>query len=195
MTGTNDLSQPEDAASAHGEGQPDGRPRGGATPDADIALPREIERKFLLSRIPDRVRAMQGTFIEQGWIPGHRIHERIRRSSAPGRPPTFTRTIKLGDLGARIELEDECDAELFAALWPLTRRARIRKHRYPVAHGAHVWEIDVFLDRPLVVAEIELRTLGEPFDVPDWLAPYIVSDVTDDPAYTNSAMATPSTDE
>lgn len=159
---------------------------------ADAALPREIERKLLLSGVPPHLTPFAPSFIEQGWIPGENIHERVRRSVAPDGVTTFTRTIKLGELGARIELEDRCDAELFAALWPLTRQARIRKHRYAIPNDRHVWEIDVFIDRPLVVAEIELSAVSEPFVVPEWLAPYVVADVTDDPAYTNSAMATPS---
>jgi hypothetical protein len=38
---------------------------------------------------------------------------------------------------------------------------------------------------------VELREDQDVPAAPEWLAPYIVRDVTDDPSYTNSSMATP----
>jgi len=76
-------------------------------------------------------------------------------------------------------------------MWPHTAEARIRKLRHPVTEGAFVWEIDVFQDRDLVLAEVELSEGQEVPAPPDWLAPYVVRDVTDDPSYANSSMATP----
>jgi CYTH domain-containing protein len=74
-------------------------------------------------------------------------------------------------------------------MWPLTVDARIRKRRYVVPHGGHHWEIDVFLDRELVVAEIELRHEHDPVELPSWLTPYIVRDVTGEVQYFNAVLA------
>ncbi|MEM9195403.1 MAG: CHAD domain-containing protein, partial [Myxococcota bacterium] len=41
----------------------------------------EVERKFLLSALPDRVRDVRPVHIEQGWLPGKKIRERLRRST------------------------------------------------------------------------------------------------------------------
>ena len=60
-----------------------------------------------------------------------------------------------------------------------------------VPHGDHVWEIDVFLDRELVLAEVELRSSDEVAPLPPWLAPFVEREVTDDPAYLNAVMARP----
>jgi CYTH domain-containing protein len=51
------------------------------------------------------------------------------------------------------------------------------------------WEIDVFEDRPLVLAEVELPSADAEAPPPAWLARHVVREVTDDPAYANSALA------
>lgn len=157
-------------------------------------LPLEIERKFLLSDCPVQARAVAPSLIEQGWLPGERIRERLRRRTAPDGQVTFWRTIKLGDAAARIEIEEAADSALFDGLWPLTSARRVRKHRHVLPAGHRQWEIDVFLDRDLVLAEIELEHIDEPVDIPAWLAPYVVRDVTDDPAYLNARLARPEAD-
>lgn len=65
----------------------------------------------------------------------------------------------------------------------------MRKERYTIADGVHHWEIDVFRDRQLVLAEIELQAMNEEFELPAWLAPYIVREVTKEVAYLNSELA------
>ena len=66
----------------------------------------EIERKYLLSSLPDRVRTspVKVKEIWQGWIPGQRLQERLRRvKDAKGE--RFFRTVKLGRGIERIEVE------------------------------------------------------------------------------------------
>ncbi|MBL0940238.1 MAG: CHAD domain-containing protein [Gemmatimonadaceae bacterium] len=156
-------------------------------------IPLEIERKFLLKSVPPHARHVPPTRIDQGWIPGTQLRERLRRSTRPDGTVRCTRTIKFGPASARVELEEQTSDTLFESMWPLTRDARIRKLRHAVPHGDHVWEIDVFLDRELVLAEVELSSLDEVFALPEWLAPFIERDVTDDPAYLNAVMARPDT--
>jgi len=74
-------------------------------------------------------------------------------------------------------------------MWPLTEGRRIRKRRHAVADGARTWEIDEFLDRDLVLAEIELRSATEEVQLPHWVAAVLVREVTDEPAYTNARLA------
>lgn len=90
-----------------------------------------------------------------------------------------------------MEVEETCPPELFAALWALTRAARVRKDRYVIPDGAHIWEIDVFLDRDLVLAEVELGEVNESVTLPAWLVPYVERDVTHEPAYVNAVLARP----
>ncbi len=152
-------------------------------------LPMEIERKFLLHGLPPRAAVAPSLRIEQGWLPGTLLRERLRQSVSMTGDVQRTRTIKLGRPGARIEVEEPVGAELFDALWPLTSAARIHKRRHLVVEGALTWEIDVFLDRDLVLAEVELQDTAQEVPIPEWLAPFLVREVTDDPAYLNAVMA------
>jgi len=161
------------------------------SPQTANGLPQEIERKYLLRALPPEARQVPPTRIDQGWIPGTALRERLRRSTRPDGSVRCTRTIKFGPTRARVEIEEATSDALFEAMWPLTREARIRKLRHAVPHGEHVWEIDVFLDRELVLAEVELRHSDEHAPLPPWLAPYVERDVTDDPAYLNAVMARP----
>jgi CYTH domain-containing protein len=52
-----------------------------------------------------------------------------------------------------------------------------------------LWEIDEFTDRPLWLAELELDHAAAHVTIPDWLAPVLVRDVTDEAEYTNHRLA------
>jgi CYTH domain-containing protein len=97
--------------------------------------------------------------------------------------------VKLGSGVSRIEVEETCAQKTFEKLWTLTSGKRVRKHRYAIAEGDLTWEIDVFTDRELVLAEVELPSAERVPEIPLWLAPYIVRDVTDEPAFLNLHLA------
>jgi CYTH domain-containing protein len=151
-------------------------------------LPIECERKDLLSALPIRALAAPSVEIEQGWLPGKTLRERIRRTSDQDGDRYF-RTVKLGSGVERIEIEEETTAEIFAAMWPLTRGCRISKRRYLVPDGDLVWEVDQFADRDLVLAEVELESGEQEVSLPEWLQPSVVREVTEDPAYLNLSLA------
>jgi len=150
----------------------------------------EIERKYLLRGLPELPEdpGRRTLEIEQGYIPGERVRERVRRVRENGRGKWY-RTMKLGLGLERLEFEDETTAEIFDALWPLTAGHRLRKRRHMVPEGALAWEVDQFLDRELVLAEIELPSAETPVTVPEWLAPYLVREVTGELEYLNSTLA------
>ena len=50
-------------------------------------------------------------------------------------------------------------------------------------------KIDEFLDRRLVLAEIELSTSRDQVTIPDWLARCVVREVTTEPEYLNHTLA------
>jgi CYTH domain-containing protein len=149
----------------------------------------EIERKYLLRRQPPRTIGAPSLEIDQGYIPGDRIRERVRR--ARGVTDTrYYRTIKMGSGIQRIEIEEEATEDFFDAVWPLTAGRRVRKRRYLVEDGGLLWEVDEFLDRPsLWLAELELVHADQAVEIPEWLAPFVEREVTDDPSYTNRALA------
>jgi CHAD domain-containing protein/CYTH domain-containing protein len=148
----------------------------------------EIERKYLLRTLPDVVRETSPLQLRQGYLPGSLLLERVREvQSSNG--ATWYRTVKSGAGVSRIELEDETTREVFEAMWPLTDGRRVVKRRYRIPDGDLVWEIDEFTDRDLVLAEVELQSADAKVEPPAWLAPHVVGEVTDDPAYTNFSLA------
>ncbi len=147
----------------------------------------EIERKFLLKRLPDMPSATQ-LRIEQGYIPGERVVERLRLVENNGQR-SYLRTIKVGAGLVRTELEEETSAEVFQKMWPLTKGRRLTKRRHRVPQGELTWEIDEFTDRDLVLAEIELPSAETPVELPDWLEACLDHEVTGEVAYLNSTLA------
>jgi CYTH domain-containing protein len=149
----------------------------------------EIERKFLLRRMPELPRVRDILEIDQGYLPGRTLVERLRRQRSRRGTVKFFRTVKVGTGVQRTELEEATDAETFAHLWRLTKGRRLRKRRYLVPVGRDLWEIDEFLDRPLVLAELELPRADARVKIPDWLAPVLVREVTHERRYANRSLA------
>ena len=149
---------------------------------------REVERKFLLTALPPLQGAEGPVDIEQGYLPGERLIERLRRVRACD-GVTLVRTVKEGSGLTRLEVEEPVSPDVFDRLWPLTEGRRLHKRRYRVPDGGLTWEIDEFLDRDLVLAEVEL--VGRPVSVelPAWLRPFVAREVTDEEEYGNVRLA------
>ena len=126
----------------------------------------EIERKYLLRGLPVLPDNATVSEIEQGYVPGTRVIERLRRVRTATDDTRYYRTIKVGD-----------------------ERRRISKRRYVVKGPARTWEIDEFLDRDLVLAEVELTNADDTVALPDWLASAVVRDVTGEIEYANATLA------
>ena len=126
--------------------------------------------------------------LRQGYLPGERLRERVRSVTSGGKT-TYLRTIKLGRGVQRIELEEATTAPVFNALWKLTEGCRVIKRRYAVSEGDLVWEIDAFDDRELFLAEVELDDPQQEPAFPEWLAPYVVREVTNESEYVNLNLA------
>lgn len=150
----------------------------------------EIERKYLLRGLPARVEGAPSLEIDQGYIPGVRIQERIRRARPSSGEVKYFRTLKSGSGLVRTEVEDETTEEFFLAVWPLTRGARVQKRRYLIPDGDVIWEIDEFLDRGgMWLAEVELERADQAVTIPEWLTPVLVREVTTEKGYSNRALA------
>lgn len=148
----------------------------------------EIERKYLLSQLPPELPGDRCVRIQQGYLPGQRLVERIRKVEE-GRKRRYYRTVKGGSGVARVEVEEETTRGIFSAMWPLTDGRRVQKRRHHVRTADVTWEIDEFTDRPLVLAEVELPSADVAVSFPEWLAPYVDREVTGDPAWLNVTLA------
>ena len=102
---------------------------------------------------------------------------------------TWYRCVKLGKGISRIEIEEETTRDIYAKLWTLTKGRRVRKRRYEIAEGEHVFQIDEFLDRDLVLCEVELGSEDEAVELQEWLASLVVRVVTGEPEYVNVNLA------
>ncbi|HKA86936.1 MAG TPA: CHAD domain-containing protein [Haliangiales bacterium] len=147
-----------------------------------------MERKYLLRAMPG-VAGAEMVDIEEGYLPGGRLEERLRRVRDAGGGVRLTRALELADGVRRTEVEEECPRELFDRLWPLTEGRRIAKIRWRVKDGDLVWNIDRFEGRDLIVAEVELSGEGTQVTPPAWLADAIVRDVTGEPEFADAAIA------
>lgn len=143
----------------------------------------EIERKFLLRG--EAWRALgQPVLLRQGYLSSHRervVRVRIEGSQAmmtiKGRSEGNTR----GEWEYPLPLTD---AQEF--LERLCERPIIEKYRRRIMHAGMVWEIDEFLgvNAGLVVAEIELESADQAFDMPAWIG----VEVSDDARYFNANL-------
>ena len=151
--------------------------------------PVEIERKYLLNALPKFPRAAAVLAIDQGYLPGDKLVERLRRERHEDGTFRYYRTVKIGSGVSRIELEDATDRATFEHLWVLTQGRRLTKRRHLVHNGSDMWEIDEFTDRTLFLAELELTHANDRVTLPEWLKAVLVREVTDEREYSNRSLA------
>lgn len=87
---------------------------------------------------------------------------------------------------ARNEWEFPISIEYANEMMNVCLPGKIVKTRFLIPSGSHTFEVDVFHDKNegLIIAEIELTSESEIFDIPDWLG----EEVTDKPEYYNSNL-------
>src|SRR5690606_17389627 len=68
-------------------------------------MPVERERKYLLSGLPPAAELAESVYVEQGYLPGEVLVERLRRE-VDGDETRRWRTVKVGTGLSRIELEE-----------------------------------------------------------------------------------------
>jgi CYTH domain-containing protein len=138
--------------------------------------------------MPDEAKQVPPLVVEQGYLPGTHLVERLRR--VKDRTSTrFYRTVKVGTGLVRTEIEEGTTRDVFNHLWSLTKGRRLKKRRHRVREGDLTWEIDVFADRKLVLAEVELPGKDAKVEIPKWLKPHVVREVTDEDEYQNAKLA------
>jgi adenylate cyclase len=147
---------------------------------------REIERKFLIKRLPVEILRSRHFQIAQGYLvnePGGR-HVRLRKKAN-----TASLTFKSGRATSREEREIRLSAKQFAILWPATAGRRLRKTRYEVPWKSWTIEIDIYEDgnRGLIVAEVEFpnQASRRRFKPPAWFG----REITGEKRYSNVRLA------
>src|SRR5881392_1209129 len=120
---------------------------------------REIERKFLLRRLPDRLKRSRHYPIAQGYLATESAGRQVRLRK---KGKTASLTFKVGRGAHREEREIRLSPKQFAALWPATAGRRLRKVRYDIPWKNLLIEIDIYRGKHdgLVVAEVEFPGLA-----------------------------------
>lgn len=151
----------------------------------------EIERKFLLSGVPDfsGLSGVTSTCLRQAYVTRH-AHGVVRvRQEDEG----YTLTVKGSGTLAREECELTIDPVMARLLFSMATGTVIEKTRYRV-HGPEglVHEIDVFSGdlAGLVLMEVEFTSEANARSyVPSLLKELIVRDVTEETGYSNSKLS------
>lgn len=141
----------------------------------------EIERKFLVKNDLWHNQVVSQERLKQGYL-ANQANASVRIRISDGNAHLNIKSTTLGI--RRLEFEYEipfADAE--AMLEGIAERPFIDKTRYKVRCGGHIWELDVFEgeNRGLRVAELELASEGERFEIPEWAG----QEVSDDVRYYN----------
>lgn len=143
----------------------------------------EIERKFLIEKKKWQPKGA-GTLIRQGYLsiePERVVRVRTAGENAfltiKGKPKGITRT----------ELEYEIPKREAEVLLNMCKDFIVEKSRYVEKIGENIWEIDVFNgdNKGLVLAEIELESENQKFELPNWLG----EEVSYDKRYFNSWLS------
>jgi adenylate cyclase len=146
---------------------------------------REIERKFLLKSDEWRKGITRSIAIRQGYLsvnPDSTVRVRIAGEKA-------YLTIKGRSEGAaRDEFEYPIPVEDADHMLLNLCQRKLEKTRHLVPHVSGTWEVDEFhaARAGLIVAELELSDENQSITLPDWIG----EEVTSDPNYANSALAT-----
>ncbi len=146
----------------------------------------EIERKFLVERLPSSLSGLTGAAMRQGYLiaADGGVELRIRQKGT-----RFFQTIKSGEGLSRTEIEIELSTDQFQQLWPYTDGRRVSKTRYTLSIGDHTAELDRFGGdlAGLLLVEVEFSSVdaSRQFTPPDWFG----ADVTEDPRYKNKQLA------
>jgi CYTH domain-containing protein/thymidylate kinase len=157
--------------------------------------PLEHEIKLLLSRMPDAelLGAAVETEIRQTYMVGSGEVETRVRESRQGAHLRYSRTVKeLLPSGARSErgrtIPNTTYRELLAFADP--ELATVVKTRHSFTSSRHYFELDEFhVPDGVVLLEIEVASMDEHVELPDWLQELVVANVTHDPAYKSRALA------
>lgn len=144
----------------------------------------EIERKFLIKQLPEKLDSYPCADIEQGYLNTSPVL-RIRKKN-----DSYIFTYKSAGLLSREELEVPLTQTAYEHLVPKCDGNLITKTRYkiPEQHGYTI-ELDVFHGclEGLLLAEVEFPSEEEAFafSAPDWFT----VEVTEEPTFHNSSLS------
>jgi adenylate cyclase len=145
----------------------------------------EIERKFLIKNDSWKNEIKKTVSIRQGYLNSE--VERTVRIRIQGEQGVLTIKGKNQNV-TRKEFEYQIPLDDALNLLSMCEKPIIEKTRFLIPSNRSTWEIDVFdgENKGLVIAEIELTSEEESFDIPNWLG----EEVSSESKYYNSSLIT-----
>ena len=145
----------------------------------------EIERKFLLDKLPYSIKAVEKEYIKQGYLAvmdGREV--RIRQKGKH-----FYLTVKQGSGLRREEFEIPISKKQFNALWNGTKGYRLEKTRFVYKWKGYKLEIDQYHGdlKRLYTAECEFPGIADALIFP--VPPFFREEITFDYRYKNQSLA------
>ncbi|MCB1829386.1 MAG: CYTH domain-containing protein [Chromatiaceae bacterium] len=137
----------------------------------------EIERKYLVINDLWKNNVIAESHLQQGYLANQK-NASIRIRTGNGKAHLNIKSTTVGI--RRLEYEYEIPiADAREMLREIALQPYIEKTRYIVRNGGHDWELDVFAgeNRGLIVAELELDSEDEPFELPVWAGEEVSGDV------------------
>lgn len=144
----------------------------------------EIERKFLVADDSWKGAVHKSLVCKQGYLVSN--SEKSVRIRVIGTKAFLT--IKGATQGlSRSEYEYEIPVIDAEGMLQLCSAPPVEKTRHYIMHGGMTWELDVFeaANAGLVMAEIELTSEEQPFDLPPWVG----KEVSGDERYYNGYLS------
>ncbi|WP_435685969.1 CYTH domain-containing protein [Sedimenticola selenatireducens] len=144
----------------------------------------EIERKYLVINDKWKENILSESVLKQGYIanqPNATVRVRIAGEVAYLNIKSATTGITRAEFEYQIP---RSDAEQI--LEQVAEHPFIDKTRYKVQWGSHVWDLDLFAgeNQGLIMAEVELNSEDESFELPPWAG----KEVSGDPRYYNASL-------
>jgi adenylate cyclase len=130
-------------------------------------MPFEIERKYLVKhQLWDMLVKAKGEYYRQGYL----VNE-------------IAKTVRVRATEYEYQIPKEEAIELLDGF----TENNIEKTRYKIDYQGKTWEIDVFYgdNKGLIVAEIELKSIDEYYEIPEW----IDREVTHEAKYFNANLS------
>ena len=148
--------------------------------------PKEIERKFLVTKLPKNLEQYPYEDIIQGYLAITEDGTEVRLRQKGNK---YFQTVKIDKGKTIFESEMEITKKQFSLFWEATKGKRVEKTRYEIPYENKIIELDVYhgdLDG-LLSAEIEFFNEEESnnFKIPEWLG----EEVSDDKRYKNQNLA------
>jgi len=152
----------------------------------------EIERRFLLKKLPDLTKPHKLFIIKQYYnkTEGGVIRYRESREYA-NFPNKYEKIIKLKvSKGINNEEDFEIDQlQFFNEIQQIKNLKSIKKHRIVFEENGLKWEVDSFNDLKLIICEVELKSLKQKIQIPEHIQKVLIKEITGEYEFSNYNLA------